>query len=235
MTLPVVLFLGVLGLWILAPYGIRRLSERALDRRCRAARVLVLSYDDGPGQTLTGRLLDLLARHGAQATFFVLGRNIAASPGLPAALAAAGHEVGSHSAMHRNAWKSEPFGVWTDVRAGRDQLARAGIRTRLFRPPYGKLTLAGLLQGWVDGLVFGWWTVDSRDVWAPRAMDEVVEEVRARRGGVVLMHDYDSPGSPPEHGDYVIELTEKLLTMASEEGLRVRTLGQLLSKEAVRD
>src|SRR3954465_12275337 len=55
-----------------------------------------LTFDDGPSPHTTPELLDVLARHRAQATFFLIGERVRAYPELVAAISAAGHEIGNH-------------------------------------------------------------------------------------------------------------------------------------------
>ena len=96
----VILGLGGLAalvvLWFLLPFGVRRLSQWRLAQRCREARVIVLSYDDGPGTHLTPALLNMLSEAGVRASFFVLGSRLAAQPPLVARLLDEGHELGRH-------------------------------------------------------------------------------------------------------------------------------------------
>lgn len=233
MTLAGLLVAGVLvlvGLWFALPFALRKRGEVLLDRRCRAARVIVLSYDDGPGPALTPRLLDLLGEYHAKATFHALGRNALPSPDLMRRLVAEEHEVGSHTQNHSNAWKTSPWRFARDLAAGIATVDGFGGQGRHFRPPYGKLTLAGLLQGAALGLRFSWWTVDSRDSWDRRPVEEVLADLRRQGGGVVLMHDFDAydraPKTPP-HPDYVLDLTRCILDFARAEGFRVLPLSGL--------
>ena len=229
-SLLVGLGLALILLWFLLPFSLRKWGEARLDRRCRAERAIVLSYDDGPGPGLTPPLLDLLAEYGVKATFHVLGRNAQTSPGLMLRLVAEEHEVGSHTQDHANAWKTSPGRFSRDLAAGVKTVNGFGGQGRHFRPPFGKMTLAGLMQGLVLRLHYGWWTVDSRDSWDRRPIEDVLAELDRRGGGVVLMHDFDNyaraPSSPPHH-DHVLALTRGILDMAKREGFRIIPLSAL--------
>lgn len=221
---------GAGALWFLLPHALRRLAERRLSARCRAARAVVLSYDDGPGEALTPVLLDLLAREQVQASFFVLGRNAARSPDLVRRALADGHEVGSHTEDHSNAWTTGPRRWATDLARGVRTVRTLGGCGGLVRPPRGKLTLGGWVQGALRGLDWAWWTVDSRDSWRPRPVGEVLDEVARRGGGVVLMHDFD--GAPPPvgrdaHAERCLALTRGLIEFARTGGYRLVRLGDL--------
>ena len=230
------LLLGVAGfLWFLVPFAWRRMQERELAARCSAARAIVLSYDDGPGAVLTPALLDLLEARQVRASFFMLGDRIAERPDTVRRLVEAGHDLGSHSEKHLNAWFALPWAVSRDVKAGMRTVVRAGGRPTLFRPPYGKVTLGGLLQAWRNNIMLCWWTVDTRDSWARRPTEDVLAEIKAKGGGVVLMHDYDSydHGSDPvSHVDHVLGLSSRILDFAREGGFRVLTVSELQGVKA---
>ena len=90
-----------------------------------------------------------------------------------------------------------------------------------FRPPHGKITLATLLQVWMNKCRLAWWTIDSSDTWAtPKSVEAVLDEIRRQGGGVILLHDHDRSGHP-EREAYVLDLTRAILEMARNERFRV--------------
>ena len=107
---------------------------------CRTASPLrlAITFDDGPNPALTPRLMDLLDRYQARATFFLIGRFVRACPELTREIAARGHLLGNHTETHRNLF-------WLGPEAVRDQLQRCqdalenitGAPAKYFRPPYG--------------------------------------------------------------------------------------------------
>lgn len=213
------------GANFVAPHGFRKAQERLLRQRAAATRSLVLTYDDGPGATLTPRLLELLASYQAAATFFLLGMRAQANPQLVQHTVEAGHEIGCHSQNHLHAWRTWPWRAVADMRQGYQTLSPWIPADAPFRPPYGKLSLATWLAVLRRGAPLAWWTVDSRDAHpAPPEPPSVVDRVARAGGGVVLMHDYDSG---PERCQFVLRTTELLLQMARREGLTVRRLKDL--------
>ena len=216
--------------WVLVPFALRKRAERRLAEMCRSRRAVVLTYDDGPGPGLTPQLLDVLREAGVKATFFMIGRNADSSPDLARRVVLEGHDAGSHTYRHRNAWKTAPWTAARDVLDGMVAIDTRGGDGRHFRPPFGKLTLAGLAQGARRKLRFGWWTVDSRDSWARRPIPEVLMELREKGGGVVLMHDFDrfdrAPTNPP-HPVHVLELTRRIIGLARAEHFTILTLSEL--------
>jgi peptidoglycan/xylan/chitin deacetylase (PgdA/CDA1 family) len=106
--------------------------------------VAALTFDDGPHAEYTPRLLDILARHQARATFFMLGQSAIQYPDLVRRIAQAGHAIGNHS------WDHASFPFITG-RQRREQIracaqALAPYGQRLFRPPYGEQNLASRLD-----------------------------------------------------------------------------------------
>lgn len=221
----------LLAAWFAVPVVLRRRQVARLARACAARRAIVLSYDDGPGEAVTPALLDLLARRGVRASFFVIGREAGARPGHVARLLSEGHEVGNHTQDHRNAWKSPPWVPVPDIRAGRRSLDRLGVPPGPFRPPFGKMTPATWIETWRTGQSVAFWTVDSRDSWEiPLAVPAVLGLLEARRGGVVLMHDRDSPPrARPEHDHcrHVLALTEAIIDFADHNGFVILRLCDL--------
>src|SRR5947209_9376169 len=63
---------------------------------------LALTYDDGPNDPHTLHLLDVLAKHDVKATFFLIGKHVAAKPEIARRIAGAGHTIGNHTYNHPN-------------------------------------------------------------------------------------------------------------------------------------
>jgi peptidoglycan/xylan/chitin deacetylase (PgdA/CDA1 family) len=208
-------------------YAAKKREIAALRARCRADRVLSLTFDDGPGPELTPRLLALLERHGAHATFFALGRRAQVAPEILDRVAAAGHEIGCHTLAHRNAWKVAPWAALEDISAGYTALAPWVAADGRFRPPHGKQTLlTGRALRRRDAPV-AWWTIDSGDTFATLPDPAMAtQRVRADGGGIVLLHDH-SENRPTERLDFVLDATERLLVAAETDDLSVRPLREL--------
>ena len=211
---------------VVGPVASRYVSQRRLARRCSERRTLVLTYDDGPGAGATPRLLDVVAAHGARVSFFALGSRAEVTPEVLDRAVREGHEIGSHSYSHLHPWRSMPWESVADVKRGMRALARWTTPAPLFRPPHGKMTP---MTWWIakrGGFELAWWTIDSGDTWkSPPDAERIVDAVRRARGGVVLMHDFDRSDA---RVGYILDLTERLLRAAREDGLRVMPLGELL-------
>ena len=209
-------------------------ARRALAHRCAERRALCLTFDDGPGPGLTPRLLEVLASLGVRATFFLLGSRAGAHPEVVGAVAAAGHELASHTHEHRNAWKTSPWAAVADVRRGYESLSRWIAPNAMFRPPYGKLTPWTAREVARRGARVGWWTIDSGDTWRqPPAPSAVAEAVETAGGGVVLLHDFDrETPDANERAEHVIAVVRQCVEAARRMGLSVEPLGALLGVTA---
>jgi peptidoglycan/xylan/chitin deacetylase (PgdA/CDA1 family) len=208
------------GLWYGTGLITRWLVDRRLSRATRGRGVLALTFDDGPGPNTTPALLDLLAKHDAKATFFLVGRCAEAAPRLTQRIAAEGHTIGWHSHRHRNQWKSNPVQAVVDVWRPPTILRSGETSVRVFRPPYGKMNLGTVLACLAGRLPIITWTHASGDTFAtlPEVPD-VVETVRTAGGGVVLMHDMDRDDA--SRAPWVLGLTEALLQLAHEKNWRI--------------
>jgi peptidoglycan-N-acetylglucosamine deacetylase len=217
--------------WFAMPVLVRRWQERGLAKSCASKRVIVLSYDDGPGAILTDQLADLLRRRKVRATFFMIGQRAGEHSDSIARLLRDKHEIGGHTQCHFNAWKVNPWRAVMDMRAGQHTLKRMGVQPRHFRPPYGKATPATLLFGLFTRVQFSYWTVDTRDSWEePRSVAVVLAMIRSQGGGVVLMHDCDAPSrsvNPKLHPERILALTEAIIDLAAKEGFSIVPFGEI--------
>ena len=104
-------------------------------RKSNQERVLYLSFDDGPHPEVTPFVLSELKNYNAKASFFCIGKNVAAHQNLYAAIIEQGHTVGNHTYDHVNGWKTDISHYIQNI-----ELAGKLIHSNLFRPPYGRIT-----------------------------------------------------------------------------------------------
>jgi peptidoglycan/xylan/chitin deacetylase (PgdA/CDA1 family) len=158
---------------------------------------LALTFDDGPNPAWTPRLLDILASHGVQATFFLIGSYAQAEPELVRRIVEAGHPIGNHSWSHPNL-------AFCSASRVEDELARtsgtleqvAGAPVRYFRPPFGARTPEVLRTAKRLGMVPVMWNAMTSD-WRERSADRIAERLTekierlTRRGRTanIVLHD----------------------------------------------
>ncbi len=106
--------------------------------RTNSPRKLAITFDDGPNPAITPKLLDLLDRHNARATFFLIGRYVRECPELVKETVARGHIVGNHTETHPNLFWRSPTQVRIELRLCHDAIFNAvGAKPKWFRPPFG--------------------------------------------------------------------------------------------------
>ena len=106
--------------------------------RTNSPRKLAITFDDGPNPAITPKLLDLLDRHNAKATFFLIGKFVRECPELVKETVARGHAVGNHTELHPNLFWLNPVKVQVEVRLCHDAIRHAiGTTAKWFRPPFG--------------------------------------------------------------------------------------------------
>ncbi len=207
--------------------GIARwLVRDALWRMPAQTSTLYLTFDDGPTVGITDATLDLLAAHGAKATFFLIGKNALEHPHLVDRMVREGHTVGNHTFSHVNAWKVKGDDYLAD--AERCQAALAALpcgQPQYFRPPYGKLTYR-LYHELRQQYRIALWDVLSADFDLNVTQEQVWANVRdhAEPGSVIVFHD--SVKCAPR----MIPALQRTLEMFSEKGFSFEGLPGLISQ-----
>lgn len=160
---------------------------------------LALTFDDGPDPVGTPAILAALDRLGWRATFFVLGCMVRRAPSLAAEIVAAGHDIAVHGDVHRYLLARSPRAAADDLaRATHDIAAATSVVPLWYRPPYGVLTVGGLLAARRLTLQPVLWSAWGRD-WRPQATpDSVVSDLLrgVLDGGTALLHDSDVTSAP---------------------------------------
>ena len=156
--------------------------------------VVYLTFDDGPHPTWTPQMLEVLARHGVNATFFVLGQSVQAYPELASRLVDAGHDAENHTFDHASLDKVDRATFIAEVRDTDAAIhAAAGERVdpiSCLRPPYGAFDAQTSALAAELGKTLTLWNVDPQD-WRRPGADQIAEHLiaHARPGAILLMHD----------------------------------------------
>jgi peptidoglycan-N-acetylglucosamine deacetylase len=167
--------------------------------RTDSPKQLAITFDDGPNPAITPKLLDLLDRYNAKATFFLIGQFAQQCPDLVRETVARGHVVGNHSHTHRNLFWLSALHIREELRRCHDAIVQiAGQAPRWFRPPFGRrnhlvIPTAESLQYrtlmWT--LIPGDWRAEPAD-WLVLRMRPIVEHAgdpRRTTGDVICLHD----------------------------------------------
>ncbi len=162
-------------------------------------RVVYLTFDDGPHPTYTPQVLDVLARHEARATFFVVGTMVERWPLLIQRIAHEGHTLANHSWRHESLARVSKAAF--DRSVGRTQDILGPLATPCLRPPY--YAIGRYTEEWSNelGLRLVGWTYSPRD-WEQPSAQSIADGIVARSspGAIILLHDGGGPRSATVRG-----------------------------------
>ncbi|HEY7404681.1 MAG TPA: polysaccharide deacetylase family protein [Candidatus Angelobacter sp.] len=177
---------------------------------------IALTFDDGPNDPHTVRLLDVLARHGAKATFFLIGKYVRQRPDIARAIAAAGHEIGNHTYSHPNLIFVSAARLRQELEDCNKALAdELGKKPDFFRPPFGGRRPNVLRTAHSLGLKPVMWSITGYDWNAPSAdviLSKVNRRLKSYRAEIVLFHDGGHLGFGADRS-HTVEATRRLLEM----------------------
>lgn len=196
----------------------------------RGTKQLALTYDDGPNDPHTLRLLEVLGRHSVHATFFLIGRYVEQRPDIVRDIVKSGHVIGNHTFTH-------PLLTLKSRSETRDELTRCrtaiqnavGDHSNLFRPPFGGRRPATLRVARELGLEPVMWNITGFDWNAPPA-DEIERTVanKIRGGDVVLLHDGGHKAMGADRSQ-TVQSTDHLIARYKAEGYEFKTISQMLA------
>ena len=171
------------------PFWLRAFYPSCTWKMPGTEKVIYLSFDDGPHAEATPFVLAELKKYNAKASFFCIGKNVAAHPNLYDQIMQEGHTVGNHTYDHVNGWKTN-----TDMYIQNIELAEKYIQSNLFRPPYGRITRSQIHKIKADKNLpqeIIMWDVLSGDfdltLSAEACKKNVIQNTSA--GSIVVFHD----------------------------------------------
>jgi len=225
--------LGVAGLATVAGYNTMSPTSQLYGRTFiglpHISRLLALTYDDGPNDPYTWRMMEVLERHGVKATFFLIGQFVQQKPAIARALVDAGHVIGSHTWDHPNLIFASTSEVRRQLQQAQTAILDAtGVTPKLFRPPFGGRRPASLRAVRSFGLEPIMWNVTCYD-WRAKSAEAIVAHVerQIRGGDVILLHDggYGRMGADRSRS---VEASARILTRYKREGYGFVTIPQMM-------
>ncbi|MFI7153045.1 bifunctional polysaccharide deacetylase/glycosyltransferase family 2 protein [Nonomuraea sp. NPDC050022] len=194
-------------------------------------KTIALTFDDGPDPAWTPAVLDALRKHGAKATFFVVGSKVAKYPELARRIVAEGHELGSHTYTHAELATVPGWRLRLELSLTQKALAGAtGLHTALVRPPYSSTPEAITGPQWesmkalaAEGYLVTLTDLDTKDWSRPGTRKIVTSSLPAGgRGAIVMMHD--SGGDRRQ----TVEAVDLVLKEVAGKGYRAVTVTKAL-------
>lgn len=167
-----------------------RVFSPVVNRGPGESRSVVLTFDDGPAPPFTEQVLEILAEHGIQATFFLCGKNVESHPELARRIVREGHTIGNHTYSHPFLFARSRSFIAREIDRAQEAIERiTGVRPTLFRPPYGVrwfglmpiLRERGLRMVMWSVMGFDWKYQTQGIIWAIKS--------RLHPGAVILLHD----------------------------------------------
>lgn len=230
--------LGGLGALGLAYYNGQvpksQLYGKTIFRNRDAGKRIALTYDDGPNPAYTPELLALLARHGAHATFFQIGKWVEREPALAKEVRDAGHAVGNHTFNHPTLALCSTDRVKEELRLCHEASQAADIEystvdgASLMRCPWGRRRPGTLRAVKSAGYMPVQWSITGWD-WAERkTADDIAGRcLKAREGDVILLHDgvHTEPRADRSKSVYA---TRQVLEQLGAEGYEFVTIPELV-------
>ena len=225
--------MGAAGYQSMAPTG--QWYGRTFTGLRPGTRQIALTYDDGPNDPHTLRLLEVLAKHNARATFFLIGRYVEQRSDIARAVVQAGHCVGNHTFTH-------PLLIFKSNSELREELTRCrdaiqdavGEHSNLFRPPFGGRRPATLRLARSLGFETIMWNVTGYDWNAPPAAVIARKTSKQIRGGdVVLLHDGGHKQMGADRSQTILA-THQVISRYQAEGYEFVTIPQMMEREPSR-
>lgn len=174
-----------------------------------------LTFDDGPHPETTPFILEELAQYNFKATFFCLGKQVAAHPRLFDAIIEAGHAVGNHTYSHLNCWSLNNKSAYLEDVAKAQQL----INSKLFRPPYGRLFAPEYkaLQKDYKIVMWSFMPEDFRiDLPSQKILKRLLENIGKRNN--IVLHEND------KSKQHLKNILPTYLKALHEQGFQLKTL-----------
>ncbi|MNK09775.1 Peptidoglycan-N-acetylglucosamine deacetylase [compost metagenome] len=146
--------------------------------------VVFITFDDGPNPEITPFVLDLLKQYNWKATFFCVGQNVLKYPELFQRILSEGHQVGNHTLKHLNSIKTENAVYLESFQAFEEV-----FRTKLFRPPYGRIKPSVAKEiGKTHRIIM--WSWLSYDYDLTVSNERILSEAkRIKKGDILVLHD----------------------------------------------
>lgn len=191
------------------------------------SRYVALTFDDGPDDTYTPQILDILKSYGVKATFFFLGSHAEKYPDIVRRAVNEGHLVASHGYTHENFANLTPDQIRQNLRRSREILeSLTGKKITFFRPPYAAINSRAVETIAAEGYKIVLWNVDSLD-WRSLPKETVLANVlpATTSGSIILQH---SAGGPGEDLSGTVQALPEIITTLQRRGFELVTVDRLL-------
>lgn len=205
----------------------REKEEQSKPKKDPNGKYVALTFDDGPSQSVTPRVLETLRKYDAKATFYMLGSQVDYYPSIAKMVVDEGHEVGSHTDNHLDLTTIGNETIYNELSKANQKIkAATGLDyIKTVRPPYGAYNqnIVNITSEYHSSIIL--WSVDSLD-WQSRNAQAINEVILRdlKPGGIVLMHDIHSTTA---------DALPQLLETLKNDGYQFITVSELLELKGV--
>jgi peptidoglycan/xylan/chitin deacetylase (PgdA/CDA1 family) len=187
------------------------------DEKKQVKKLVALTFDDGPSNTNTLKILNVLREHNCNATFFVLGTCAKKYPDIVEKVYEAGNEIGLHSMNHENFTKLSEKERESNLEKECKTIYKIiGVNPTLFRPPGGKYN--DEMKKYLDYPIIRW-AKDSND-WRNISDDKVIDNImiNLKAGDIILCHDIKPR---------TLVIVKKVIPMIQKKGIEITTISDM--------
>lgn len=175
--------------WVKTNFLIKKIFSKYIWDMPPIGKTIYLTFDDGPTPEVTEWVLEELKKHQAKATFFCIGNNIKNNPNIISKIISDGHTFGNHTFNHLNGWKTSTDLYLKNVSLCENLLPLT--KTKLFRPPYGKIKSSQANELIKMGYKIIMWDVLSADfdpsITKEKCLKNVISNIAP--GSIIIFHD----------------------------------------------
>jgi peptidoglycan/xylan/chitin deacetylase (PgdA/CDA1 family) len=239
----VLLFAGALGAFLgyeLFEQPTNQIFGRTLTQGPSNERVVALTFDDGPNPPYTTQILDVLEKEHVHATFFLVGRAVAAYPDIVRREIRDGDAIGNHTWEHRHLIVMTRTQIHRSLQRTSDAIYHAtGVRTNLMRPPFGARDWSVMQVARKLGYTVVMWSVPLARDWEYPAAGTIARRIlpHVTDGSIIVLHDGNRGQlcGKGKLGAHVcdrssdIEATKMIVETLKREGYRFVTIPELIA------
>lgn len=194
----------------------------------RKKKKIALTFDDGPCEK-TKKILDILKKENAKATFFVIGNKVERNKNTILRAIKQGCEIGNHSYSHKRLLSRRIKTIFWEIKHTDEELEKIGVKTKLFRFPYFKFGLRGIIVCWWlrKKVIFSDFMPNDYKLLGPKNSVEYINK-KTMNGSIIVLHDYiEGIGKNGE----IVKIVTGVVRRLKNKGYEFVTVSELLGFE----
>lgn len=196
-------------------------------------KIIALTFDDCPDDRFTPQILNVLKKHHVKATFFLLGTRVHKHPEIAKKIYQEGHVIGNHTYWHPELTKTSVYNMVWEIQKNEKEIEDAiGIKTKLFRAPYGAIHEDHVKKLGEMGYRGIGWSIDTED-WQNLPSEKIIDNIisHLHPGAIVLMH---SAGHWTQDLTGTVEALDEMIPYLRQKGYRFVTIPEMLPSDPLK-